>query len=139
MFDQTFESFPSQIEPVEARVPALQRRHHAQSLRVVVKAAEGGKTFVERPLAGMSKRRMTEVMGESQRLSQVLVETKRAGERARHLRDFQRVGEPRAVVVAFIEHKDLSLVLEAAKGGRVDDAIAIATKGAPPLARRLRM
>ena len=105
----------------------------------MIEAAEGGEALVERALAGMSKRRMTEVMGESQRLGQVLVETKRAGERSRHLRHLQRVGKPGAVVVALVKYKDLSLVLEATKGGRVDDPVAIATKRAAAPACRLRV
>ena len=79
MFDQPFQGFPGQVEPVEARVAALQRGHHAQSLGVVVEAAEGAQAFVERALAGMAERRMAEVMGERQRLGEVLVEAEARG------------------------------------------------------------
>ena len=102
------------------------RGDDAQGLGVVVEAAEIGQARVERALAGMPERRVAEVVGERQRLGQVLVEAERAGERAGDLGHFQRVGQPGAVVVALVEHEDLGLVLEAAEGGRMDDAVGIA-------------
>jgi hypothetical protein len=36
------------------------------------------------------------------------------------------MGQPGAVVVAFMRNKDLRLVLEAPESGRMDDAVAIA-------------
>ncbi len=42
------------------------------------------------------------------------------------LRHFQRMGEPRAVIIAFMLHEDLRLVLEPAKGRGMDDAVAVA-------------
>ena len=139
VLDQAFERFPGQVEAVEGRVAALQRRHHPQGLGVVIEAAEGAQAIVERALAGMAERRMTEVVGQRQRLGEVLVEAERAGQRARDLRDFERVGQPRAVMIALVEHEHLGLVLEAAEGGRMDDAVAVAAKRAAAFAGRLRM
>src|ERR1700682_3424119 len=79
----------------------------------------------------MAERRMAEVVGERQRLGQILVEAEAACECAGYLRDLQRVGEPRAVVVALVRDEDLGLVLEAAKSGGVDDAVAVAAEFAP--------
>jgi hypothetical protein len=59
----------------------------------VVEAAAGLEAAVERPLAGMTEGRVTEVMGERQRLGEILVEAERAGERAGDLGDFERVGQ----------------------------------------------
>ena len=139
MLDQSFERLPGQIEPVEGRVAALQRGHDAQGLRIVIEAAECREAVVERALAGMAERRMAEIVGQRQRLGEILVQSERAGERARHLRHFERVGEPRAVMVAFVEHEHLGLVLEAAEGGRMDDAVAVAAEGAAAFAGRLGM
>ena len=50
----------------------------------------------------MAERRMAEIVGQRQRLGQVLVDAQRARQRARHLGDFERVGEPGAVVVALV-------------------------------------
>src|SRR5271167_2288485 len=102
----------------------------------MIEAAEGTEALIECALAGMAEGRMTEVVGKRQRLGEVLVEVKRAGERAGDLRNLERVGEPRAVMVAFIEHEYLGLVLEAAKGTRVDDAVAVAPKRTAAFAGR---
>ena len=128
VLDQPFQRLPGQVQAVELRIAPLQHGHHAQGLGVVVEAAERGEAGVERTLAGMAERRMAEIVGERQRLGQVLVEAERAGERARDLGHLERMGEPRAVMVALVEHEDLGLVLEAAERGRVNDAVAVAAK-----------
>ena len=69
------------LRPSNAGVAALQRRHDAQRLGVVVEAAEVRQARIERALAGMAERRVAEIMGERQRLGEVLVEPERAGER----------------------------------------------------------
>src|SRR5690606_23050974 len=81
---------------------------------------------VERGLADVAERRVAEVVAEPDRLGEVLVEAQRAGYRARHLRDLQRVGQPRAVVVALRGDEHLRLVLEAAERLAVDDPVAVA-------------
>ncbi len=92
------------------------------------KPPAAGEAAIERALAGMAERRMAEIVGERQRLGQVLVEPERAGERAGDLRDFQRVGQPGAEMVALVEDEDLGLVGQPAEGGRMDDAVAIAAE-----------
>ena len=105
----------------------------------MIEAAEGREALVERALAGMAERRMTEIVGKRQRLGEILVEAERAGERAGDLRHFEGVGEPRAVVVALVEDEDLRLVLEPAEGGRVDDAVAVAAERRCGFCSGLRM
>ncbi len=126
VLDDAFERFPGEIEAVEGRVAPLDRGDDAQGLRVVVEAAEVGEAGVERTLARMPERRMAEVVGERQRLGQILVEPERARERPGDLRDFERVGQAGAVMVALVEHEHLGLVLEPAERGRMDDAVGIA-------------
>ena len=139
MLDQPFERFPGQIEAVETRVAAFESGHDPQGLRIVIEAAELGQAGVERALAGMAERRVTEIVGERQRLGEILVETQPPRQRTRYLRHFQGVGQPGAVMVAFVENEDLGLVLEAAKRGGMDDTVAIAAKRAAALADRLGM
>ena len=139
VLDEPFERFPGQVETVEGRIAALQRRHHPQRLRVVIETAEGAQALVKRPLASVAERRMAEIVRQSQRLGQILVKVKRAGERACHLRHFERVGQARPVVIALVEHEDLRLVLEAAKGRRMDDAVAIAAERVAVFAGGLRV
>ena len=105
----------------------------------MVEAAESRETLVERTLAGMAERRMAEIVGQRQRFGEVFVESEHAGKRSRHLSDFERMGQPRAVMVALVEDKDLGFVLEPAEGGRVDNAVAIAPERAAVFADGLGM
>ena len=102
MLDEALERLPGEVEPVERGVAPLQPRHDPQRLGVVVEAAEGRHAVVERVLAGMAEGRVAEVVGERQRLGQILVEAERAGERAGDLADLDRVGQAGAVMVALV-------------------------------------
>src|SRR5690242_7077488 len=82
---------------------------------------------------------MAEIVGERQRLRQVLIQPQPSRERAGDLRDFERMGQPGAVVVALMEDKNLSFVLEAPESGGMDNAVAIAAKRAAGCARGLGM
>ena len=73
---------------------------------------------IERALAGMAEGRMAEIVGKRQRLGQVLVDAKRARDRAGDLRHFEAVGEARAVMIALVIDEDLGLVVEPPEGGR---------------------
>ena len=83
----------------------------------------------ERALAGMAEGRVAQVVRQRQRLGQVLVEPQHAGDGAGDLRHLQAVGQPRAVVVALVEHEHLRLVGQAPEGGGVHDAVAVALEG----------
>jgi hypothetical protein len=60
----------------------------------VVEAAIGLHHLGERILPGVAERRVAEIVGERQRLCQILVETERATDGARDLRDLEAVGQP---------------------------------------------
>ncbi len=139
VLDQAFERLPGEVESVESGIAPLERGDHPQRLRIVVEAAAGGEAAIERALAGMAERRMAEVVGERQRLGQILVEPERASERACDLRDLERMGQAGAEMVALVEDEDLGLVGEPPEGGRMDDAVAVAAEGVAGRARRLRM
>ena len=115
----------------------LQRGDDAQGLGIVIEPAMGFQTDIQRPLAGVAKRRMTEVMRQRERFGEILVEAELPGQRAGNLRDFERVCQPGAVMIAFMEHEYLGFVLQSAKGGRMDHPVAIAPKRAAGPARRL--
>src|SRR5262249_22248444 len=86
----------------------------------------------------VTERRMAEVMAEADRLDEVLVERQRPGDGARDLRDLERVGEPRAVVIAARRDEDLRLVAQAAKRLGVHDPVAVALqRRAQPAVRLL--
>ena len=69
---------------------------------------------------------MAEVVRQRQRLGEILVEPERARQRAGDLRDFQRMGQPGAVMVALVIDEHLRLVRQPAERGRMDDAVAVA-------------
>ena len=68
---------------------------------------------------------------ERDRLGEVLVQAENAAERAGDLAGLDRVRQARPVVVALVIDEDLGLVLEAAEGGAVDDAVAVALEREP--------
>src|SRR6516164_6939339 len=122
VLDQAFERLPGEVQSVESGIALLERGHHAQRLRIVIEASAGGEAAIERALAGMAERGMAEVVGKRQRFRQILVEPERARERARDLRDLQRMGQTGAKMVAFVKDEDLGLVREPPEGGRIGGA-----------------
>ena len=123
---QPLQRLERQIEPVEARILALEPRHHPEALGIVVEAAEGRYGLRQRPLARVPERRVAEVVRQRQRLRQVLVEAQHAGDGTGDLRHLQAVGEAGAIVVALVKHEHLRLVGEAPESGGVHDAVAVA-------------
>ena len=116
MLDQPFQRFPGQIEAIEIGIAMLQLGHQPQRMGIVVEAANVPGHGVQRFLAGMAEGRVAQVMRQRHRLGQVFVHRQGARQAARQLRHFQRMGQPGAVIIAFMLHKDLGLVLEAAEG-----------------------
>jgi hypothetical protein len=113
---QPLQRLPGQVQPVEGGVAPLQRRHHAHRLGIVVEAALARHGLVQRLLAGMAEGRMAEIVGEGQRLGEILVQREPPRDRTRDLRHLQRVRQAGAVVVALMRDEDLRLVLEPAEG-----------------------
>src|SRR5437764_10410326 len=81
---------------------------------------------VEHLLADVPEWCVAEVMAEPYRLREVLVQPERARDRPCDPGGLDRVGEPRAVVVALGRDVHLRLVLEPAEGLAVDHAVAVA-------------
>ena len=102
---------------------------------------------LQRILAAMAERRMAEVVGQAQRLGQILVEAQRAGHRPADLRDLDRMGQADPEMVAVGRDEHLRLVAQAAEGDRMDDPVAVALedvararagRGRPPAKARPR-
>ncbi len=104
----------------------LQLGHQTQRMGIVIEAAERRRRRGKRFFAGMAERRVAEVVRQRDRLGQILVQRQHPRDGAGDLRHFQRMGHPRAVIIAFVLHEDLRLVLEAAERGGMDDAVAVA-------------
>ncbi len=80
----------------------------------------------ENGFALVAKRRMAEVVRKGDGFRQIGVQLERAGDVARDGRDFHRVREPGAKVIAGAVEKNLRLVFEAAKGAGMDDTVTVA-------------
>ena len=126
-------NFPRQVQ---ARAVVLEDVDDAQALLVVIEAA--GHELVDDALAGVAERRVAEIVAERDRLGQLLVEPQHLGDAARDLRDLERVGQPRAVVIAGRREEHLRLVLQPPERLAVDDAIAIALERRTDAVLRLR-
>ena len=77
VLDQPLERFPGEIEAVECCIAALEPRHDAQRLGVVVETAIGSHAGIERIFARMTEGRVAEIMRQRQRLGQILVQAQR--------------------------------------------------------------
>ncbi len=106
--------------------------------RLWSKPPNAGQGLVERGLPGMAERAVAEIVGKGHGLGQVLVDAECPGHGAGDLRHLERVGEPRAEMIALEVHEDLGLVLEATERDRVHDPVAVALVDAAQPARRLR-
>src|SRR5439155_185419 len=82
---------------------------------------------------------VVEIVGERERLGQILIEPERSGKRAPDLGNLERMRQPGADVVALMKDEDLGLVREPPECGRMDDAVAVAAEGVAHCARRFRM
>ena len=115
---------------VQAAPVALERVDDPQRLLMV---AEGGaealaQAAVQGVLADVAEGWVAEVVAEPDRLDEILVEAQRAGHGPRDLGDLERVGQPRAVVIAAGRDEHLGLGLEPPEGLAVHDPVAIALK-----------
>jgi hypothetical protein len=121
-----YQRIPGEIEPVEIEIALFEIDDDPQALHIVVETAPAPDAMVQRILSRMAEGRMAEIMGQRQCLGQIFVEAERPGEAARNLGDFQRVGQPCAVVVALLGHDDLGFQRQAPERGGVQDAVAVA-------------
>ena len=139
MLEDALARLEGEVQAVERGVALLEQVDDAQGLQVVLEAAVGLHAGVQRVLAGVAERRVAEVVGERDGLGQVLVEPQAARDRARDLRHFEAVGEPRAEEIAFVVDEDLRLVFEPPERRGMDDAVAVALVFAAAARRRLAM
>ena len=79
----------------------------------------------------MPEGRVAEIVAKRDRFRQIVVQPQGASERARDLRHLDRVGEAGAEMVALVVDEHLRLVGKTAKGGRMDDAVAVPLEVGP--------
>ncbi len=119
--------FEGQIQTSECGISLFEIFDDAQGVKIVVEResvlAHSG---VEGLLSGMAERRMADVVNEGESFGEIDVEIQGSGYRARDLRDFQRMRQAIAEVIAVASRKDLRFGFEAAEGTGVNDAVAVA-------------
>jgi hypothetical protein len=125
VLEDAFARLEREVEAVEAAVTFFKHVDDPQRLQVVFEAAVRSHALVQRILARVPERRVTEVVRERNGFDEIFVDAQIAGDAACDLRDLEGVGEARAEQIAFVVHEDLGLVLEPAERRTVDDAIAI--------------
>ncbi|MBT9161053.1 MAG: hypothetical protein DDT27_01655 [Dehalococcoidia bacterium] len=76
----------------------------------------------------MPERGVTQVMSQRDGFGEILIEVQRPGDGASDLRNLEGMGEPGYIVIPWGGDEDLSLVLEAAKRLRVNDAVSVTLK-----------
>ena len=86
MIQNAIPYFPCQIQ---SRAIFLQMLHHPNTLLIVTEWL--GCILRECPFSNMTKRRMSKIMSQSNRLNQILIQKQRSGNRPSNLRNFQRM------------------------------------------------
>ena len=135
MLGQPLERLPAQIESGEIGIRRLDPRHQPKRMAIVVEPASISQRRRQCILSGMPEWRVAKVVGQAQRLGQILVEPQRARHRSPNLRDFDRMGQPNTEMVAVGGDEHLGFVAQAAEGDRVDDPVPIALEGVARTAR----
>src|SRR3546814_19543730 len=95
-------------------------------MTIMVEAACDRHRVFQRILPRRAEGRMADIVRQAQSFGQILVKPKRARDAAADLRNLDTVGQANAIMVAVGGDEHLRLVTEAAKGDRMDDAVAVA-------------
>ena len=120
-------------------IAVLDQRHDAQRLYIMIEATPWPHFVRKHPLPCMPERGMPQIVRQRHGLCQILVKPQRPRDRACDLAYFQRMGQPRAIMLPLVMKKHLRLVLQAAKRGRMDDPVAVPLKFIARRARRRPM
>ena len=126
MFKYALTGLKSQINARETRIFCFQYIHDTQGLQIMLEAAEIFHTVIELVLAGMPKGGMPQIMGQSNGLAEILVQTQGASNRAGDLRNLDGVCQASTKQISFMINKHLGFVFKASKSGGMDDAIPVA-------------
>ena len=104
----------------------------------MIKSADARHQRIQDFLSGMAEGRMPEIVGERHGFRKILVQAQRARNRTGKLPDLDRVGQPSAVMIAFVRHEDLRLVREPAESRGMNNPVAVALEVRARARGRLR-
>ena len=82
----------------------------------MIEPAELMQAFFQHIFTAMTKGRMSQIMCKRHGLGQIFLHMQYARQGTRNLRDFQRMAQSRAEMIAFIGDENLGLVFQTAKG-----------------------
>ena len=139
MLEDTFPGFERQIYARKPRIFFLQFIDDAQRLEVVFKPTVRLHTTIQAVLTGVSERRVTEIMGQTNCLGESLIQAQFHSDRTTDLRDFEGMGQTRTVMIALVIDEHLGLVHEAPERGGMNHPVTITLKLTAVGMRRLRM
>src|SRR4029453_4554503 len=100
VLDQAFPDFPTQVESRESGVFSFEFIDHMKALAVVLEAAMTAHQLIEGGFSRVAEWRMSEVMGQRDRFSEVFVQSQGARDVTRDGGDFDGVSKPGSKVIA---------------------------------------
>jgi hypothetical protein len=118
--------FKGKIQAREVCVAVFEHFQDSQPMAVVFESAMVPHAGIKGCFAGVPKRRMPKVMCQGDGFGQVFVQTEVTGDGSANLSHFEGMCQSRPVMIVGFGDQHLGLVHEPAKGGAMNDAVAIA-------------
>src|SRR5207237_4556543 len=135
-----FAHFEGEVQSAKIGVAGFKVFHNTQRVQIMVEAvAVGAHSGIERLFPSMAERRMANIMRQRQSLDQVGIKAQHGSNGARDLSNFDGMRQAVAKMIRKAAGEDLRLILQAAKGARVDNAVTIALEIAAIGMARLRI
>jgi hypothetical protein len=129
VLDDALTDAKREIQPAVRGVPLLEVFDNPQCVQVVIEpSAMTGEAAIERALTGMSKGRMSDIMNQRKRLSQIFVQAKCGRSGAGDLRDLNGVRQAAAKVIGGTTGEDLRLPRQTSEGTSLHNPFAITLK-----------
>src|SRR6266487_1578423 len=132
MLNDAFPYFEGEVQSAKGWVADLEILHNSQGMQIVVEEkpmpAHGRVQYF---LSCVPKRRMPDIVNQSQSFHQVDVQSKLGCHRPRDLGNFQGLGQPVAEMVGVAAGENLCFGLKAAKSSRMNDAVTVALEVVP--------
>ena len=126
VFQDAFARFECEVQAVEVGIALFQPVDHAKALQVEFEPAVRVHALVQRILARVAERGVSQVVCQRDGLDQVFVQAQRPGDRSAQLCHFQRVGHTGAKQVSLVIQEYLSLVNQPPERRRMHDPVAVA-------------
>jgi hypothetical protein len=129
VLDDPFANPERQVEAAVLRIAEFKVLYDPQRVQIVVETQTVPlQALIQGPFPGMAEGRMADIVYKRQRLCQVFIETERTGDAARDLHHLNGVRKTASEVVGSAAGKDLGFSGKAAKGSRLNDALAVTLK-----------